>query len=120
MAAPEFLGQILGDAGTHARSAFGVAQIPLGACVEIELVAGGRLMFLEASKLPARVLGGMAVLSVAAVAIAVIAQHYFDVRPCPWCVLQRGIFLVLAALSASVGCWRASARRGKQCWWAAR
>ena len=56
-------------------------------------------MFLEASKLPARVLGGMAVLSVAAVAIAVIAQHYFDVRPCPWCVLQRGIFLVLAALS---------------------
>jgi enamine deaminase RidA (YjgF/YER057c/UK114 family) len=35
----EFLGSILGDAGTHARSAFGVAQIPLGACVEIELVA---------------------------------------------------------------------------------
>jgi enamine deaminase RidA (YjgF/YER057c/UK114 family) len=25
--------------GAHARSAFGVAQIPLGACVEIELVA---------------------------------------------------------------------------------
>mgnify|MGYP000048737634 CR=1 FL=1 len=25
--------------GTHARSAFGVAQIPLGACVEIELIA---------------------------------------------------------------------------------
>jgi enamine deaminase RidA (YjgF/YER057c/UK114 family) len=23
----------------HARSAFGVAQIPLGACVEIELIA---------------------------------------------------------------------------------
>lgn len=35
----EFLGKILGEAGTHARSAFGVAQIPLGACVEIELVA---------------------------------------------------------------------------------
>jgi enamine deaminase RidA (YjgF/YER057c/UK114 family) len=27
------------EAGAHARSAFGVAQIPLGACVEIELVA---------------------------------------------------------------------------------
>jgi enamine deaminase RidA (YjgF/YER057c/UK114 family) len=27
------------DVGAHARSAFGVAQIPLGACVEIELVA---------------------------------------------------------------------------------
>ena len=27
------------DVGAHARSAFGVAQIPLGACVEIELIA---------------------------------------------------------------------------------
>ena len=35
----ELLAAVLGDAGKHARSAFGVAQIPLGACVEIELVA---------------------------------------------------------------------------------
>ena len=35
----ELIGQVFGDRGTHARSAFGVAQIPLGACVEIELVA---------------------------------------------------------------------------------
>ena len=35
----ELLGQVFGSAGQHARSAFGVAQIPLGACVEIELVA---------------------------------------------------------------------------------
>ncbi|MDQ3058792.1 MAG: RidA family protein [Pseudomonadota bacterium] len=35
----ELLGQVFGAAGTHARSAFGVAQIPLGACVEIELIA---------------------------------------------------------------------------------
>ena len=27
------------DVGAHARSAFGVAQIPMGACVEIEMVA---------------------------------------------------------------------------------
>ncbi len=27
------------EVGSHARSAFGVAQIPLGACVEIELIA---------------------------------------------------------------------------------
>jgi len=27
------------EVGAHARSAFGVAQLPLGACVEIELVA---------------------------------------------------------------------------------
>ena len=31
--------EIFGDRGPHARSAFGVAQIPLGACVEIELIA---------------------------------------------------------------------------------
>ncbi len=35
----ELLAEVFGDAGAHARSAFGVAQIPLGACVEIELVA---------------------------------------------------------------------------------
>jgi enamine deaminase RidA (YjgF/YER057c/UK114 family) len=35
----EFLAEIFGDKGAHARSAFGVAQIPFGACVEIELIA---------------------------------------------------------------------------------
>lgn len=35
----ELLGQVFGAAGAHARSAFGVAQIPMGACVEIELIA---------------------------------------------------------------------------------
>ena len=35
----ELLGQVFGAAGSHARSAFGVAQLPLGACVEIELIA---------------------------------------------------------------------------------
>lgn len=34
----ELLAEVLGEAGKHARSAFGVAQIPLGACVEIELI----------------------------------------------------------------------------------
>ncbi|MDD3934825.1 RidA family protein [Rhodoferax sp.] len=37
--ASELLGEVFGAQGAHARSAFGVAQIPLGACVEIELVA---------------------------------------------------------------------------------
>jgi enamine deaminase RidA (YjgF/YER057c/UK114 family) len=35
----ELLAQVFGDKGAHARSAFGVAQIPMGACVEIELIA---------------------------------------------------------------------------------
>ena len=37
--ASELLGNVFGEAGQHARSAFGVAQIPQGACVEIELIA---------------------------------------------------------------------------------
>ncbi len=35
----ELVLEVFGEAGRHARSAFGVAQIPLGACVEIELIA---------------------------------------------------------------------------------
>ena len=35
----ELLGEVFGDKGAHARSAFGVAQLPMGACVEIELIA---------------------------------------------------------------------------------
>jgi enamine deaminase RidA (YjgF/YER057c/UK114 family) len=36
----ELLGQVFGaEVGAHARSAFGVAQLPMGACVEIELIA---------------------------------------------------------------------------------
>ena len=36
----ELLGQVFGaEIGAHARSAFGVAQLPQGACVEIELIA---------------------------------------------------------------------------------
>ena len=37
--ASELFAEVFGDAGKHARSAFGVAQIPMGACVEIELIA---------------------------------------------------------------------------------
>ncbi|HWH74646.1 MAG TPA: RidA family protein [Methylibium sp.] len=37
--ASELIGQVFGERGAHARAAYGVAQIPLGACVEIEMVA---------------------------------------------------------------------------------
>ena len=38
--ASQLLGEVFGpERSAHARSAFGVAQIPLGACVEIELIA---------------------------------------------------------------------------------
>jgi enamine deaminase RidA (YjgF/YER057c/UK114 family) len=34
----QLLSEVFGAAGAHARSAFGVAQLPMGACVEIEMV----------------------------------------------------------------------------------
>jgi len=37
--ASELFQEIFGEKGKHARSAIGVAQLPLGSCFEIELVA---------------------------------------------------------------------------------
>jgi enamine deaminase RidA (YjgF/YER057c/UK114 family) len=37
--ASELLGQVLGDAGAHARSAVGVAVLPMDSPVEVELIA---------------------------------------------------------------------------------
>ena len=37
--ASQFISEVFGEKGAHARSAFGVAQLPMGACVEIEMIA---------------------------------------------------------------------------------
>lgn len=37
--ASEFLGEVFGDAGIHARSALGVPVLPLDSAVEVELIA---------------------------------------------------------------------------------
>jgi enamine deaminase RidA (YjgF/YER057c/UK114 family) len=37
--ASEFLGQVFGDAGAHARSAVGVPSLPLDSAVELEIIA---------------------------------------------------------------------------------
>lgn len=42
---------------------------------------------------------GIAAASVGAVAVALISQHVFEMYPCPWCILQRLIYLVIAALA---------------------
>ena len=34
----QLLGELFGPRGAHARSAYGVAQLPMGACVEIEMI----------------------------------------------------------------------------------
>lgn len=40
----------------------------------------------------------IAVVCLAAVGAALVAQHVFDMQPCPWCILQRLIYLVIAAV----------------------
>lgn len=45
-----------------------------------------------------RLLLAMAALCVAAVGAALVSQHVFDMQPCPWCILQRLIYLAIAAL----------------------
>jgi disulfide bond formation protein DsbB len=37
-----------------------------------------------------------AVGSLAAIGAALVSQHVYDIQPCPWCVLQRLIFAVIA------------------------
>ncbi len=46
---------------------------------------------------PARWFAAGAALSLGAVGAALVSQHVFDMQPCPWCVLQRLIFVVVAA-----------------------
>ncbi|MFN6995657.1 MAG: disulfide bond formation protein B, partial [Aquincola tertiaricarbonis] len=45
-------------------------------------------------------LGMIALVSLAAVAAALVSQHVFDMQPCPWCVLQRAIFVAIAIACA--------------------
>ena len=57
--------------------------------------------------LPAHVvLAAIAAVSVAAVAIAATLQHALGYPPCAWCVLQRLIFLVIAAAALVGIAWR--------------
>lgn len=36
---------------------------------------------------------------IASVGAALVAQHHFKMEPCPWCILQRMLFLVIGALA---------------------
>jgi disulfide bond formation protein DsbB len=48
---------------------------------------------------PGMLLSGMALASLAAVGAALYGQHVQGMLPCPWCILQRLIFLLIAALA---------------------
>ncbi len=51
---------------------------------------------------------GMAVLSLGSVAVALWTQHALGMEPCPWCVLQRLIFVVIALVALLGLAWRAA------------
>jgi disulfide bond formation protein DsbB len=57
----------------------------------------------------ARVFAGGAVACLAAVGAALVSQHAFGMQPCPWCVLQRVIFLGVAAACVIGLLWRSAA-----------
>ncbi len=46
-----------------------------------------------------QVLAIVGVLALGAVGLAAIAQYAFDMQPCPWCVLQRFIYIVVGVLA---------------------
>jgi len=49
---------------------------------------------------------GIALACIAAVGAALVSQHVFDMQPCPWCVLQRVIFLAIAVACVIGLLWR--------------
>ena len=52
------------------------------------------------------VLAGIAGVALAAVAAALVSQHVFDMQPCPWCVLQRLVFVAIGLVALLGLGWR--------------
>lgn len=55
---------------------------------------------------PDALFAGMAIVCVAAVGAALVSQYAFDMQPCPWCVLQRVIYLAIALACVLGLLWR--------------
>ena len=53
----------------------------------------------------------VAVIGLAAVAAALFTQHRWGMLPCPWCIVQRIIFLLIAALALAGAAVRGGVRR---------
>ena len=48
---------------------------------------------------PRQWFGAMALACFASVGAALVAQHGYDMRPCPWCILQRVLFVAVGLLA---------------------
>jgi len=60
---------------------------------------------------PHRVFALIALASVGAVGAALVTQHGFGMEPCPWCILQRMIFLAIALVALVGVFWRTQGGR---------
>lgn len=60
---------------------------------------------------PAALLALVALACFSSVGLALLSQYRFDMQPCPWCTLQRLIFLVIGALALLALLLRRGARR---------
>ena len=65
----------------------------------------------HASAWTARLFGFAALVSFAAVAAALVSQHRFGMEPCPWCVLQRLVFLAIGVVALIGLAWRSGPGR---------
>jgi len=63
----------------------------------------------------AQVLTAVGLLALAAVATAATAQYVFDMQPCPWCVLQRFIYIVVGVV-ALIGAFLSNGARRAAIW----
>lgn len=52
------------------------------------------------------VLAGIAGVALASVAAALVTQHVFEMQPCPWCVLQRLVFVAIGLVALMGLAWR--------------
>jgi protein dithiol:quinone oxidoreductase len=54
----------------------------------------------------------LSILSLGAVGAALVSQHRFDMQPCPWCIVQRMLFVLIALVGLMGAVWpRPTARR---------
>lgn len=56
-------------------------------------------------------LGAIALAATGSVALALVSQHVYDMQPCPWCILQRLIFVLIAAVALLGLLWRSAVGR---------
>ena len=60
----------------------------------------------RAAAVSRRLMVGAGLLALLALAVVLFWQHVFDVRPCPWCVLQRAEAAAIVLAAAVAWAWR--------------